>query len=74
MQKIIREEFKGKTIIAVAHRLETILDFDRIVVLDQGNLVEDGPPSELLQRNSMFKLLYDVYRNERSASVLVDSY
>lgn len=65
MQKIIREDFGDRTIIAVAHRLETILDFDRIVVLDKGRLVEDGSPAELMGRGSAFKVLYDAYRNER---------
>jgi ATP-binding cassette subfamily C (CFTR/MRP) protein 1 len=61
MQRIIREEFKGRTIIAVAHRLQTILDFDRIVVLDKGRLVECGKPQELLDRagGSMFRDLWD---------------
>lgn len=71
MQKIIREDFKDKTIIAVAHRLETILDFDRIAVLDQGRIIEEGSPSQLLQRTSAFKLLYDVYRNERTTRTAV---
>lgn len=51
MQKIIREEFKDRTIIAIAHRLETILDSDRIAVLDGGKLVECGSPRELLARD-----------------------
>jgi ABC-type multidrug transport system fused ATPase/permease subunit len=65
MQKIIREYFNDRTIIAVAHRLETIIDFDRLVVLDQGRLVEQGSPSQLLERNSAFKTLYDAYRREK---------
>ncbi|KAH8596005.1 P-loop containing nucleoside triphosphate hydrolase protein [Bisporella sp. PMI_857] len=64
MQKIIREMFKDRTIIAVAHRLETIMDFDRIVVLDQGVMVEQGRPGELLGRNGAFKRLYDGYTRE----------
>lgn len=40
MQHIIREEFAHHAIIAIAHRLETILDFDRTVVLHKGELVE----------------------------------
>lgn len=48
MQKLIREEFEERTVVAVAHRLEGILDFDRVVVLDKGKLVECGPPGELL--------------------------
>lgn len=67
MQKIIREDFKDKTIIAVAHRLETILDFDRIVVLDHGYVIEEGSPDQLLRMNSAFKTLYDAYRRERIA-------
>ena len=65
MQKIIREEFKGCTIIAVAHRLETILDFDRIAVLDRGQLKECDTPKDLLSRKSAFKELYDVYSSSR---------
>ena len=68
MQKIIREDFKNKTIIAVAHRLETILDFDRIVVLDQGAIVEQGTPRDLLERSDVFRGLYDAYKKERGAS------
>jgi ATP-binding cassette subfamily C (CFTR/MRP) protein 1 len=68
MQMIIREYFKDRTIIAVAHRLDTIMDFDRIVVLDQGCLAEQGSPSQLLERDSNFKTLYDAYRRERVAN------
>ncbi|RMZ87350.1 hypothetical protein DV736_g5417, partial [Chaetothyriales sp. CBS 134916] len=42
MQRIIRDEFKHCTIIAVAHRLNTIEDFDRIIVLDKGKVVDLG--------------------------------
>jgi ABC-type multidrug transport system fused ATPase/permease subunit len=66
MQRIIREEFQGCTIIAVAHRLETILDFDRIAVLDRGHLVEcDSPKKLLATEESAFKELYDVYSSSK---------
>ena len=59
MQAVIREEFEGCTIIAVAHRLDTIVDFDRIAVLSKGSVVECGTPAELLGRNSAFRELYE---------------
>lgn len=59
MQRIIREEFAGHTIVTVAHRLDTILDSDVVAVLDAGALVELGPPGELLEREgSAFKALH----------------
>lgn len=61
MQKVIRESFKDCTIIAVAHRLQTIVDFDRIVVMQSGRVVEQGRPEELLaDTSSQFRRLWDV--------------
>ncbi|KAJ5200204.1 hypothetical protein N7472_005408 [Penicillium cf. griseofulvum] len=47
MQDTVRSEFKGFTVIAVAHRLEMIMDFDRVVVMDTGKIVEIGNPEVL---------------------------
>jgi ABC-type multidrug transport system fused ATPase/permease subunit len=59
MQRVIREKFCNHTIIAVAHKLDTILDFDRIVVLDAGQVVENGEPWTLLtEPKSHFMKLY----------------
>ncbi|KAJ5356748.1 ABC transporter integral membrane type 1 [Penicillium concentricum] len=48
VQKVIRQMFQNCTIIMVAHRVHTMLDFDRVVVLDSGRIIEEGHPSELL--------------------------
>ncbi len=48
IQTTIREEFKNCTVLTIAHRLETIADYDMIVVMDQGRVVEVGSPLELL--------------------------
>jgi ABC-type multidrug transport system fused ATPase/permease subunit len=48
MQDIIRKEFKSYTVIAVSHRLDAIMDFDRVIVMDTGKIVESGNPVELV--------------------------
>lgn len=49
MQQIIRDEFQGRTVIAVAHHLRSILDYDRVIVMDRGSVLESGRPIDLLQ-------------------------
>ncbi|WZH49980.1 putative ABC multidrug transporter [Fusarium acuminatum] len=49
MQEIIRAEFENYTIIAVSHRLDMIMDFDRVVVMDTGEIVEVGVPTKLAE-------------------------
>lgn len=59
MQEVIRKEFSDCTIIAVAHRLNTIMDFDRIALLSGGKLLEFDTPQALLERPSAFRDLYN---------------
>ncbi|RDW71574.1 cyclic peptide transporter [Coleophoma cylindrospora] len=58
VQRVIRDEFKQATIISVAHRLNTILDFDRVALLNNGELIEFDSPQNLLGHPSAFKELY----------------
>lgn len=46
--------FKDRTIITIAHRINTILDSDRIVVLDHGRVAEFDTPSELVKQKGLF--------------------
>jgi ATP-binding cassette subfamily B protein len=48
---------RGRTVIASAHRLSTVADFDRIVVMHKGRILEDGPPDELLARRGAYYAL-----------------
>jgi ABC-type multidrug transport system fused ATPase/permease subunit len=48
IQKALRLDFKDATVITVAHRLNTIIDYDRIAVFEQGSIVEFGSPKDLL--------------------------
>jgi ABC-type multidrug transport system fused ATPase/permease subunit len=50
MQEIIAAEFKGYTILAVSHRLDMIMDFDTVVVMDRGKIVEVGKPVVLVSQ------------------------
>ncbi|KAI9338538.1 P-loop containing nucleoside triphosphate hydrolase protein [Obelidium mucronatum] len=60
IQKVIREDFADATVICVAHRLNTLIDYDKILVLDQGRLVEFDSPNALLNRpDSAFSSLVD---------------
>lgn len=47
IQDIIRSQFKNYTVVAISHRLEMIMDFDRVVVMDRGGIVEIGVPTVL---------------------------
>ncbi|EHA25711.1 hypothetical protein ASPNIDRAFT_190013 [Aspergillus niger ATCC 1015] len=58
MQRIIRSRFASHTIITVAHRLDTIMDFDRIAVIDAGRLAEWGTPKQLVTGDTLFRRLY----------------
>jgi len=52
IQKTIRKEFQRCTILTIAHRLNTILDYDKIVVMRDGYVMEVGPPQDLLKKQS----------------------
>jgi len=46
---------RGRTVIAIAHRLSTVRNFDRIVVLQRGRVVEDGAPGQLMRRRGPYR-------------------
>jgi ATP-binding cassette subfamily B protein len=58
IQEALSRLFKGRTVIAIAHRLSTLDAFDRIVVLERGRIVEDGAPRRLLQTRGLYSRMY----------------
>ncbi|KAJ2054349.1 hypothetical protein H4S04_000042 [Coemansia sp. S16] len=57
VQELIRKEFSDCTVLTIAHRLETIMNSDRIIVMDKGTIAEIGTPEELLAKDRMFAQL-----------------
>lgn len=56
IQRTLRQVIRGCTLLVIAHRLSTIADFDKIIVLDGGRVVEMGPPGELMMiENGIFR-------------------
>jgi len=50
IQSVIREQFRDRTIFTIAHRLGTIADYDKVVVMSAGKVAESGTPDELMAR------------------------
>ena len=61
VQAAFEELSKGKTLIMIAHRLSTVMNADRIFVMDDGRCVEAGSHEELMRRNGLYKRMFDEY-------------
>jgi len=59
IQENLLELMKGKTVIAIAHRLSTISALDRLVVLDQGKIVEEGSHDKLIKQGGLYASLWN---------------
>ncbi|WP_298812572.1 ABC transporter ATP-binding protein [uncultured Roseibium sp.] len=58
IQESLFELMQGKTVIAIAHRLSTIAAMDRLIVMDNGRIIEEGSHQELLDRNGLYAQLW----------------
>ena len=59
-QKAVEKIFQSKTVIAIAHRLSTIENSDKILVMQQGQIVEEGKHQILLNKNGVYQKLYEI--------------
>ena len=61
VQAAFEELSKDKTLIMIAHRLSTVVNADKIFVLDDGKLIESGKHEELMANNGLYRRLFDEY-------------
>lgn len=65
-EHLIQESFKklskNKTTLMIAHRLSTVVDADKILVIDKGRIVEEGRHHDLIEMNGIYKKLWDEYQ------------
>ncbi|MBS0289039.1 MAG: ATP-binding cassette domain-containing protein [Proteobacteria bacterium] len=59
IQDSLRSLMQGKTVIVIAHRLSTLLEMDRILVFDKGNIVEEGTHQSLMSKQGMYSVLWN---------------
>lgn len=59
MHRVIKEEFAGRTVIAITHMLKSVLYFDAVALIRGGTIVEYGSPHDLLASDSEFRQLYE---------------
>jgi ATP-binding cassette, subfamily B, bacterial len=64
IQRALETLMRGRTVLAIAHRLSTVARFDRLVVLQEGRIVEDGKPAELRRRHGFFDRMWRLQEGE----------
>ncbi|MCT4631567.1 MAG: ABC transporter ATP-binding protein/permease [Firmicutes bacterium] len=62
IQKALKEVSKGKTTLMIAHRLTSVMDVDRILVVNEGKIVESGSHNELLNKDGLYKRMWNEYQ------------
>ncbi|MBQ1434146.1 MAG: ABC transporter ATP-binding protein [Ruminococcus sp.] len=60
IQKALARLVRGKTVIMIAHRLKTVVDSDNIIVLDDGKVREQGTHPQLMEKNGIYRKLFDI--------------
>jgi len=65
----LNEYLQHKTVIIITHRILSLFEFDKIIVLDEGQVVEEGTHDELLARKGYYTFLYEQQQHEKVMEV-----
>lgn len=69
VQEAISNATKGKTVIVIAHRMRTIENADKVIVLNEGKVVEEGNPQELIKKNGQFTKMVSLQKESASFNI-----
>ena len=69
VQEAISNATKGKTVVVIAHRMRTIENADRVIVLDKGKIVEEGRPSDLIERKGEFYKMVNLQKESSNFQI-----
>jgi subfamily B ATP-binding cassette protein MsbA len=69
IQSALEKLSAGKTVVAIAHRLSTVLSSDMIVVMSQGRIIDTGTNSELLEKSPAYRKLHEMQFHHEPAAV-----
>lgn len=72
LQNILKEELKDKTVLIIAHRFSSIKIAERIIVLDDGKIIEEGTHEELISLNGKYKELWEKGFKESNDQDMLD--
>lgn len=66
IQKALSTLIKNKTVLIIAHRMRTIANADKIIVLDEGTIVESGKPDDLIKEDGLFKRMVNIQKESQN--------
>ncbi len=72
IQQALSGVLENKTVVVIAHRLYTITDVDRILVINEGKIEERGTHAELLEKNGLYRELWDIHVKARGWRLVTD--
>jgi subfamily B ATP-binding cassette protein MsbA len=71
VQKALENLMKGRTTIVIAHRLSTVINADRIIVLQRGTIAQSGPHQELISQDGPYRRLYQLQFKDTSTKKVI---